>query len=108
MLNWIIWNKTVFIYNPVYCAVGWDCRIHQLHLCLDYDIKQADGEGLEMLELWWMQSVPSLPLLQGLLWPGVVAPDRTLSIGQIEINSVFMLNWIAWNRTVFDIETGLC
>ena len=29
-----------------------------------------------MLELWGMRSIPSLPLLQGSLWLGVVAPDR--------------------------------
>ena len=34
-----------------------------------------------MLELWGMQSTPSLPLLPGLLWPGMVAPDRALSMG---------------------------
>ena len=37
-----------------------------------------------MLELWGMQSTPSLPLLPGPLWPGVVALDRFLSMGQIE------------------------
>ena len=37
-----------------------------------------------MLELWGMQSTPSLPSLSGLLWSGVVAPDRVLSMGQIE------------------------
>ena len=30
----------------------------------------------------------------------VEAPDRALSIGRIELNCVFMLNWIVWNRTV--------
>ena len=45
-----------------------------------------------MLELWGMQSIPLLPSLPGSLWPGVVAPDRFLSMGQIELNGVFMLN----------------
>ena len=45
-----------------------------------------------MLELWGMQSTPSLPSLPGLLWPGEVAPDRILSIGQMELNYVLMLN----------------
>ena len=31
-----------------------------------------------------MQSTLSLPFLFGLLWPGVVAPDRVVSMGQIE------------------------
>ena len=47
-----------------------------------------------MLELWGMWSTPSMPLLPGPLWPGVVAPDRVLSNGQIEPSSVLMLNWI--------------
>ena len=49
-----------------------------------------------MLKLWGMWSTPSLSSLPGLL-----------SMGQIELNCVLMLNWIAWNRTVFDIETVL-
>ena len=39
-----------------------------------------------------MQGIPSLPLLPGPLWSGVVVPDRVLSMGQIELNCVFMLN----------------
>ena len=31
-----------------------------------------------------MQSTPLLPSFRGPLWPGVVAPDRVLSTGQIE------------------------
>ena len=31
-----------------------------------------------------IQSTPSLPSLQGPLWPGVVPPDRDLSMAQIE------------------------
>ena len=36
-----------------------------------------------MLELWRAQSTSLLPTLPGSLWPGVVAPDRVLSMGQI-------------------------
>ena len=62
-----------------------------------------------MLELWGMQSNPSLQSLPGLLCPGLVAPDRFLSVGQIELNCVLMLNRIVLNRTAFDIETAyLC
>ena len=32
-----------------------------------------------------MWSTPSLPALLGLLWPGVVEPNRVLSMGQIEL-----------------------
>ena len=40
-----------------------------------------------MMELWGMQSTPSLPSLPG---PGVVAPDSPM--GQTELNCVLMLN----------------
>ena len=40
-------------------------------------------------------------------WPGVAAPDRAPSTGQIELNCVLMLNWIIWNITVFNIEAVL-
>ena len=50
-----------------------------------YDIKQFDGEAPVMLELWGMQSTPSLPSLPGPLWSGVVAPERIISMGQIEL-----------------------
>ena len=45
-----------------------------------------------MLELWGMRSTPSLPSLSGPLYPGVVAPDKVLSMSYIELNSVLMLN----------------
>ena len=51
-----------------------------------------------------MQSTPLLPLLSGPLWLGVVAPDRVLSMGQIKLNWVLMLNWIPWNRTVLTFK----
>ncbi len=72
--------------------IGYGWKIHQLHRyrgltppandCPSYDTKQSDGEAPVML--WGMQSTPSLPLLPGPLWPGVVAPDRVLSIYQTE------------------------
>ena len=73
------------------CPVSWGCKIPRLHLCRGlrpppnespgYDTKQSDGEVPLMLELWGMQSTPLLPSLPGPLWPGVVAPDRVLSMG---------------------------
>ena len=129
MLNWIIWNKTVFTFNSVYCRVHWGCRIHWLYLCrevrpspnkcTEHDTK-SDGEVPAMLELWGMWNTPSLPLLPGPLWPKIVALDRALSMGQIELNCILMLdwivwirtvwlNWIPWNRSVFDNQTAyLC
>ena len=37
-----------------------------------------------MLGPWGIRSTPSFPLLPVQLWPGVVAPDRALSMGKIE------------------------
>ena len=45
-----------------------------------------------MLEICRTRSTPFLSPLPGPLWPEVVAPDRVSSMGQIELNYVFMLN----------------
>ena len=46
-----------------------------------YGTKQSDGEVIAMVELWGMRSTPLLLSLPGPLSPGVVAPDRALSMG---------------------------
>ena len=69
---------------------GYDCP----NKCPGYDTKQPDDEAPMMLELL----LSSLP---GPSRSGVVAPDRVLSMGQIEINCVLMLNWIIWNGSVY-------
>ena len=51
--------------------------------CSGYNNKQSDGEAPMILELWGIQSSPLLQSLPDLLWPGVVAPDRVLSMSQI-------------------------
>ena len=56
--------------------------------CPEYEAKQSDGEASVMLEFWGMQSTLSLLLFPGPL-PGVVAPDRVLSMGQIELFDIF-------------------
>ena len=95
--------------NSGYCLVSWGCRIHRLHLYRGvrppqrvswYDNRQSGGEVPVMLEFWGMESTPSLPWLQCPLWPGVVAPDRVLSMGQMELTCVLTLKWTAWNSTV--------
>ena len=45
-----------------------------------------------MVELWGIRITHSLPSLLGALWPRVVVPDRDLSMGQIELHCVLMLN----------------
>ena len=49
--------------------------------CPVYDTNQSDSEVPAVLELWRMRSKRSLSSLPGPLWPGVVAPDRALSMG---------------------------
>ena len=44
-----------------------------------------------MLELWGMRCTPSLASLTGPFSPGVVAPDRVLSIGQTELSCVLII-----------------
>ena len=49
-----------------------------------YNIRQSECDPLVTLELWGMWSTPSLPSLLVLVRPGVLAPDRVLSMGQRE------------------------
>ena len=60
-----------------------DCKRVRPNKYPEYKIKSSDGEVLA-LEILGMGSTPSFPLLPGLLLLGVVAPDRVLSMGQIE------------------------
>ena len=74
--------------------VGWGCKIHWLHLCRGVNpppTSVLDMTLNNLMELSRMQSTPSLPSLPG----PVVAPDRVLSMGQIELNGILMLNWVA-------------
>ena len=48
-----------------------------------------------MLELWGMWSTLTLPSLAVQILPGVVAPDRVLSMGKKQVNYVLMLNRIS-------------
>ena len=70
-----------------------------------YDTKKSDGEVPVLLELWGMHSTPSLPSLPGSLCLGMIAPDRVLSMSQIELNFILMLNWIVWNGTVLKFNS---
>ena len=111
-LHKVIWYQ-VFRSNTYHfqiCLVGCGGRIYWLRLCKggktpspenecpEFDTKQSDGKVPVILKLWGMRSTPSLPSLPGPLLLGVVAPDRLLSTGLIELNSVLMLNWMVRNR----------
>ena len=73
-------------------TVGWDCKVSHPNKYSAYDTKQSDGKVAVMLELRGMRSTLLLPSLPGPLCIGVVAPDKVLSIGQIELNCLLMLN----------------
>ena len=51
---------------------------------LDMTEKQTDSETLVIPKVWGIQSTPSLPLIPSPLLFKVVAPDRVLSMTQIE------------------------
>ena len=86
-------NRLVTVHRAtiIILPIGWVCRIHRLHLCRGvrplpnecpvYDTRHSDGEVPVMLEIWEMRCTPLLPSLPGPLLPGVVAPDRALSMG---------------------------
>ena len=61
------------------------CGPIHIHIDKCPDTKQYDSEALVILVLWGMWSTPSLPSLSGSLRLEEVAPDRVLSMDQIEL-----------------------
>ena len=61
-----------------------------------YEDKPSDDEAPVMLELWGMQSTPSLTLFPVPLWLGMVVPNRILSLSQTECKQTTYakLNWL--------------
>ena len=80
----------VLEYTNCISAKGYDSP----NKCPGYDTKQSDAKAPVMLKLWQMQSTPLFPSLPGSLRPRVKGLDRILSMSQIELNFVLMLNWI--------------
>ena len=72
---------------PGYNTKQSDGEVPLSNECPGYNTKQSDGEVPGMPGIWGIRSTPSLPLFPGPLWPGVVAPDRTLSMGSIELTA---------------------
>ena len=119
--------REYFLITKLSSPVGWGCRIHRLLLrsgvrrpspneCPAYDSRNFYGNSPVMLKLWGIRSTPSLPSLPGPLWPGVLAPDRVLSMGQIEVFGIQIvyfnvyterkqityakLNWLEYNSLI--------
>ena len=55
------------------------------NMCEGYDTKHTDARAPVMLELRGMRSTPLLPSIPVLLWSGVIANDRVLSMGLVEV-----------------------
>ena len=53
-------------------------------MCSEYDIKPFDGKS-PALEIWEMRGPPLLPLPPSSHWPRVAAPNRVLSMNQLEL-----------------------
>ena len=104
LVNTITQSARVVEYTDFFFAKGWDPRTytHTHNEYPDGDIKQSDGEVLVVLS--GTQSTPLLPSFPDSLWPGLVMPNRFLSMVQIELNVELMLNWITWNRTFWHLN----
>ena len=89
MLRWservfkiLIRDKSAVAVEYTYCF-SVEGKDPNSNVCPGYAIKQF--EAPVMLDLWRMQSTPPLPSLSGPHWSGMLAPDRVLFIGQIEL-----------------------
>ena len=85
---WISEEYRVFLhcFYSLVCPVGY--RIHRLHLYSEVtpstSVLDMTLNNLIMRSQWcWSfgKCTPSLPSLSGPLWPGIIAPDRVLSMG---------------------------
>ena len=103
-------NKDIFL-NFV-----WDNFYKVGNICLPSYMSHCRQFHWGPIPIWWWGSsnralknveYPFTTSLPGPHWPGVVAPDRVLSVGQIELKCVLMLNWIVWNRTVYMYKMDL-
>ena len=72
--------------------------------------QSAFGGEAPVLEIWGIWRAPSLPLIPGPLWPGMIQPVRVPYIGQIEqfnhltvckqiTVELFVLDSSTWNHT---------
>ena len=69
--------------------------------CPGYDTKQSDHEVPVMLGLWGMQSTPSLPLLPGPLWAGMVLFTNPSARAGYDTRSIFKRSFNRFEFRVF-------
>ena len=82
--DWNIQAKSAGIVEYTDCVSAEGLRL-PTNECPRYDARESDGETPVMLELWVIRSTPSLPLLPGPLWRGVVAPESSYLLGETEL-----------------------
>ena len=86
-----LWNMTVTLKPIVISALGM--------------VTKGMIQGLEDLDVGGrVETIRTTALLSGPLCSKVATRDRVLSMRQIQLNCVLMLNWIAWNRTVLTFK----
>ena len=103
--------KLATVFFTVPGPVGWGYRIHRQLLCRGVRLSQRVS-CIRHSTIWWRGSSNSGALGNVEYSFITIAPTSTLtrsgsilSIGPVEVNSVLMLNWIVWNKTIFDIKT---
>ena len=91
---------------PVACHLQSICRqVRPFNECPSYDNKQSDGSinggALRKAEY------PFIAIAHRSTLARSNRLDRLPIMSEIEVNWVFVQNWIVWNRTVSDIATVL-
>ena len=105
-----------WITHKGYYATETKKQNHQITQYLKKDLAQS-AEAVEFsdYEIMWrwsskndgalgMAEYPFIAIAPGSTLVRVETPDRVLSVGQIELNCVRMLNRISWNRSVLIIK----
>ena len=86
VIHWELFRQSAGVgareYTDCFSAEG----VTSHNECPRYDTEQCDGEALGNAEY------PFIAIALRSTLTGVVAPDRVLSVGQIELNCVLMLN----------------
>ena len=112
----MIWIHLIFVikknlrnYVCKIGQVGWGYRIQRRNTQqqVSYIIQgwgSNNNPRMGLQNCWSFGEWRAIPLLPGLLCPGVVESDGYQSMGQIELNWILMLNWIFWKRTVLKFK----
>ena len=90
---------------------GWSCRIHWLHLCREVRLPQRMSRICHYTMWWWGSSnagaleneeYPFITIaLKSTLFRSGITCSGPIYGSNKKLNCVLMLNWIAWNRTVW-------